>query len=531
MPRSYSPVGPPGPNTPPVPVPDRWRIADGLGQKERRVDPYGQNTIKGDKPVHGDWFFNVTATYDLVGERRSIPLPVGLQSTRSSGALDTFGDAEQELLNHNLAAELVYYKGNTVFRPPDYEFRLTPVFNVNRTQVQEILATNADPARGRIRRDDHVGIQAAFFDKHLRDVSAQYDFDSIRIGIQPFSSDFRGFLFQDSPLGVRLFGTRRNNRVQYNLAIFRRLEKDTNSGLNDIGAKLREDDVLAANIYLQDFPRLGFFSQFTAVWNRNRDTDVYYDRNAFIARPASIGQERPRQYDVLYLGANGDGHFGRLNLTTSLYLALGEQRDCVFTAVKCEIRAYFAAAEPSVDFDWIRLRLSLLYASGDPDPFDDMAEGFDAIFENPLFAGADTSYWIRQNVPLVGGGRIALSQRNGVLNSMRPSKEHGQSNFDNPGIGLVGVGIDLDLLPSLRLSLNANYLTFATTETVALARAQANVNREIGIDLSAAAIWRPLMSQNIVLRLSYAALLPGEGFDDLYGDDPYSLLVNFLFTF
>ena len=44
------------------------------------------------------------------------------------------------------------------------------------------------------------------------------DFDSLRIGIQPFSSDFRGFLFQDNQLGVRLFGTRDNNRWQYNLA-------------------------------------------------------------------------------------------------------------------------------------------------------------------------------------------------------------------------------------------------------------------------------------------------------------------------
>ena len=42
------------------------------------------------------------------------------------------------------------------------------------------------------------------------------------------------------PLGVRLFGTRDNNQWQYNLAWFRRIEKDTNSGLNDLGAALRK---------------------------------------------------------------------------------------------------------------------------------------------------------------------------------------------------------------------------------------------------------------------------------------------------
>ena len=37
--------------------------------------------------------------------------------------------------------------------------------------------------------------------------------------------------------------------------------------------------------------------------------------------------------------------------------------------------------------------------------------GFDAIFENPIFAGADTSYWIRQTIPFAGGGRAVVDQR------------------------------------------------------------------------------------------------------------------------
>jgi hypothetical protein len=65
-------------------------------------------------------------------------------------------------------------------------------------------------------------------------------FDSIRVGIQPFNADFRGFLFQDNQLGVRLFGDRDANRWQYNIAYFQRLEKDTNSGLNDLGEKVRQ---------------------------------------------------------------------------------------------------------------------------------------------------------------------------------------------------------------------------------------------------------------------------------------------------
>ncbi|MEQ9394297.1 hypothetical protein [Haliea sp.] len=515
-----------------VPIPDRWRIVDSLGYEDNWWDPYNQNTIKGDKPIHDDWFFNVTAISDSVLELREVPTPVGGQSTGDPGSLDVLGATEQHLFNQNLAVELVYYKGDTVFRPPDWEYRFTPVFNYNYTELDEILGVNADPGEGRTRNDNHVGIQAAFVDKHLRDVSDRYDFDSIRVGIQPFSSDFRGFLFQDAPFGVRLFGTRDNNRFQYNLAWFRRMEKDTNSGLNDVSESLRDDDVFVANLYWQDFPRLGFFSQASLIYNRNREDEVFYDTNDFIQRPASIGEERLREYDVYYLGYNGDGHFGRVNLTTSFYVALGEEKDAVFSGRESDIEAFFFAAEPSMDFDWIRARLSFLYASGDDDPFDGKSTGFDAIFENPQFAGADTSYYIRQGLPLIGGGRVALSQRNGVLNSLRSSKEHGQSNFTNPGVLLLGGGVDMDLLPELRLSFNANYLAFAETEVLEVARQQANVDSEIGIDLSAAVIWRPFMSQNVVVRLSYAQLLSGQGYQDLFGDeDPYSLLCNVILTF
>jgi hypothetical protein len=461
-----------------------------------------------------------------------VPTPVGGQTTRKADSLDLLGSTQQSLFNQNIPIEFVYYKGDTVFRPPDWEFRFTPVINYNYTEVDEFVALNADPDEGDTRSDSHIGIQSAFVDKHLRNVSDRYDFDSLRVGIQPFSSDFRGFLFQDAPLGVRLFGTRSNNRFQYNLAWFRVMEKDTNSGLNDVTEDLRDNDIFVANLYWQDQPTTGFFSQVSVIYNRNDETDIFYDNNDFIARPASLGQERPRKYDVTYLGYNGDGHFGRLNLTVSSYFAVGKEKDAVFSGESSDIEAFFVAAEPSIDFYWARAKLSILYGSGDDDPYDDKSQGFDAIVENPQFAGADTSYWIRQAVPLIGGGRVALSSRNGVLNSMRSSKEHGQSNFTNPGIWLVGGGLDMDLLPQLRLSVNANYLAFAETEVLEAARAQENVDNEIGMDLSAALIWRPFMTQNLVLRLSYAQLLAGDGFKDLYGDDdPYSLLFNAIVTF
>jgi hypothetical protein len=510
------------------PVADRWRIVDALGYKESLLDPYNRNPLKADKPLHDDWFYNVAFIADSIVETRDVPTPVGSSTTQNAGEIDVFGGPAQSLVAQVIAAEFVYYKGDTVFRPPDHEFRFTAAFNYNSTELEEILNVNARPSEGKTRIDSHLGIQAAFYDRHLRNVSDRYDFDSFRIGIQPFSSDFRGFLFQDNQLGARLFGTRDNNKWQYNLAWFRRIEKDTNSGLNDISKPLRNDDLFIANIYRQDFPVKGFISQATAIYNRNgEDSGFYYNNNNFIERPASLGLESPHKYDVLYLGYNGDGHFNRLNVTTSAYYAVGSVEHGVFVDEAVDISAAFGALELSMDFDWIRPRLSFMYASGDKDPFDDVATGFDAIFENAQFAGGETSYWNRQSVPLIGGGRVALSGRNSFLNALRSSREEGQSNFSNPGLLLAGIGVDMDLLPQLRLSLNLNSLSFDTTEVLEAIRNQPDIGTDIGTDISAALIYRPMMTQNIVLRASYATLLPGSGFDALF---PEATAGYFLFN-
>jgi hypothetical protein len=534
-------VPPPSPNLnyETAPVPDRWRLIDTLGITDEPLNPYRQSTIKGDRPIYKDFFVNFSLILDTVYEPRSFPVPVGLQSTGRPGDNDPFGRIKSDVFASNLILSAALIKGDTAFKPPDLEIRLTPVFNYSRVEVGERRILFADPDRGTTRTDQFIGLQDAFVDYELRSVSARYDFDSIRVGIQPFTSDFRGFLFQDNQLGLRLFGTRANNLWQYNFAWFRRLEKDTNSGLNDPWHNLRKDDVFAVNVYRQDLPALGFTTQATVLHNRNRegeDGELYYDKNGFLQRPAPIGFERPRDYDVTYFGLSGDGHFGRFNLSASAYYAHGRDRNNPFTDEPGRIRSFFAAAEPSMDFDWMRFRLAGAYASGDRDPYDGRETGFDAIFENPQFAGADSSYWIRQQIPLIGGGGLGLSGRNGLLASLRTSKEQGQSNFINPGLILLGGGADFDVLPELRLSFNVNKLWFADTAVLEVLRQQDGIRRDIGWDLSAAVTYRPFLTQNVILRLSGAVLLPGKGFKDLFdayeGDKRYySVLTNLVLTY
>ena len=524
-----------------IPIPDRWRLAATLGLvKPNRLDPYNQNTLKGDRPLKGttDWFLVLNGISDTVVEPQSVPSGITSQTTDRPGTTDSFGRSESIGISQTFIAGLSLTKGgSTAFKTPDFEFTMSVAFNYNFATAPERRILNVNPTYGLTRSDGFVGLQEFFVEKHLRTVSDRYDFDAVRVGIQPFTTDFRGFLFQDNQLGIRFFGDRDGNRVQYNLAFFTRLNKDTNSGLNDLTVPLRKDYIAVANVYRQDFPAPGITSQVTAIYNANREGgDVAFNKNGFPVIPALLGNDRARNYDVVYLGYNTDGHLGRFNLTSSTYLALGRDRNNIFSGRPANIRAWFAAVEPSYDFDWVRVRLSGLYASGNHNPKGGTETGFDSILENPQFAGADTSYYVRQGVPFVGGGAVAFHGPNSILLDLRSSKDEGQSNFNNPGTALVGVGVDADLLPTLRVTGNINHIWFADTAVIQVLRQQGSISNDMGWDYSVSTIWRPRMTQNVIFRLSGAVFAPGSGFNSLLttvGHDSvfYSILFNTVLTF
>jgi hypothetical protein len=550
-----------------IPVPDRWRLIETLGVvKERWFDPYNQNTYKGDRPIcvrseeederraregrpkcrtpkifklKGDeWFFAVSAISDTLLEPRTFPIPVGVQTTAKPGSIDVFGKNDSLVFAQTFIGGVSLIKGSTAYKPPDVEYRLTLALNANYVDVSERRVLFVEPSKGTDRFDYFLGVQELFVDYHLRNVSDRFDFDSVRAGIQPFQFDFRGFLFNDQQLGIRLFGNRDNNRIQYNIAAIWRVEKDTNSGLNDLTQFPRQDWILHANVFRQDFPLVGLTSQASVTYNMNRERgDLEVDDNGFPVRPALIGNLRARNYDVVYLGYGADGRIGRINLSAQAYGAFGWDRDNIFTGRTGKIRSYFFAVEPSYDVDFLRFRGAFLFASGDGKPFNNVEGGFDAIFENPIFAGADTSYWIRQTIPFAGGGRaVSINGRNGILNSLRSSKEEGQSNFNNPGTILVGAGVDADVTPEVRVSANANHLWFHKTAVLEALRTEGSIPKSIGFDLSVAAIYRPKFTQNLVFRASAAVLQPGKGFRDLFSNSDrdkryYSVLLNAILTY
>ena len=139
-----------------LPVPDRWRQF----YVGKLYDPYNQNVLKGDIPLFGspghEWFLETSLISDTLFERRRLPNPVGFASTKGNGATDVFGDGHQNVFVQNFIPAFSLIRGNTTFRPPDFEFRFVPVLNFNSVDASEDGVLRADPAEGSNRNDQFV---------------------------------------------------------------------------------------------------------------------------------------------------------------------------------------------------------------------------------------------------------------------------------------------------------------------------------------------------------------------------------------
>jgi Carboxypeptidase regulatory-like domain len=521
-------------------MPDRWNIAMPEWNRYGRNgeypylrtshwwDPFNRNRLKGDAPIFGQrTFLNITATSDTSVDERRVPSTSNISSARP-GSSDFFGRGEQFALSETFRFSFDLFHGDTSFRPVDWRIQVTPAVNVNYLDVRELGIVNVDVRKGTTRLEAHAGLQDAFVEYKIHDLSPNYDLLSVRAGIQGFSSDFRGFLFVDEQLGVRLFGNLHSDRWEYNAAYFNMLEKDTNSGLNTFVS--RHQQVIIANFYMQDFIKPGYTTQFSIHYNKD-DSSVHYDDNGFLVRPAPIGIFQPHEIRAAYLGWTGNGHFGPINVNHAFYEALGTDSLNPIAGRAVTINAQMAAAEISLDRDWVRYKISAFYASGDGNPRDGRATGFDTIVDDPSFAGGIFSFWDREELRLPGTG-IALTPGDSLLPSMRTSKEEGQANFVNPGIFLVNAGANFDLTPKLRSFLNVNYLRFERTAPIALLLFESPIHNTIGLDTSLGFQYRPPLSENISITGGAAALFPGQGFRDIFsGTTQFSIFAKVRFQF
>jgi hypothetical protein len=510
-----------------VPIEDRWRLGfpawDRYGNGHPRQDeypfteghwwdPYNQNVLKGDYPIIGQHtFLNITAISDTFLQGRQVPTPAnGFESTQRPGEFQAFGKPDQFFYNQifSLSADLSH--GDAAFKPAEWRIRLTPTFDINYLSVDELGVVLPDVRRGTNRGRTYTSLEEWFGEVKLFDLGTDYDFVSLRAGSQPFNSDFRGFLFTDTNRGVRLFGTNFSNRDQFNLVYFNMQEKNTDSGLNTF--QNRHQEVIVANYYRQDFIWPGYTTQLSVHYDHD-EPSLHYDQNGFLVRPDPSGVFTPHDVEAVYLGWAGDGHIGRVNITHQFYWALGYDTLNPLANQGVDINAQMAAIELSYDRDWARFRTSFFWASGDSSINNSHATGFDAIVDNPNFAGGDFSYWQSQQIKLLG---VDLKNANSLLPDLRSSKVQGQANFVNPGLMLGNFGVDFFLTPKLKMVNNLNLLWFDETGVIDLFTYQGGIHHFIGVDVSSGFEYRPLLNNNVVARFGVSTLSPGRGFSDIY---------------
>jgi hypothetical protein len=511
-------------------VRDRWRFEfpeyDRYGDRGARgrdipfrrgrwYNPYDQSVIKGDRPIIGNDIFMVLSAVSTTDvEIRRVPASTAVSSA-DPDSNNFFGRPENFFFNQTLQVSFEMFKGQTTFQPRTWAFKISPTFSIpNYLNARENGVVNIDVRRGTTRTDTHVSLEEAFVEAKLFNTNDNYDAVSVRAGIQPFNADFRGFLYSDNNLGIRTFGAFSNNKTQFNLAWFHQLDKDTNSKLNRF--LFRHQNVYIANIFRQDFLTKGYTIQLVGAYNDDRGRK-HFDTNGFPVRPALIGSARQHDVQAGYFGINGDGHIGILNLTHSYYFAFGRDEFNPIAGRKTNIRAHMGALEASIDRNWLRFKGSVFFASGDKDPTDDRAEGFDAIFDDPNFVGGQFSYWNRQGFKLLSTD-VGLVQANSLLPTLRSEKTEGQASFVNPGIMIFNAGVDAELTQTVKTVFNFNYLRFHRTETLEYVLFEPLVRKEIGYDLSLGVVYRPLLINNLTFTFGGNILIPGKGFKDIYTD-------------
>lgn len=565
-----------------IPQTNRWKIPFGQFDRyaERQLaetpyqdaplrffDPYKASLLKGDSPIIGqDIFLSVLFEDQFAAEFRRVPTASNVSSALPSDN-DFFGRSEQYTLSNNLSMSIELFKGETAFKPVQWAVHLTPVFNFNYTETRENGALNPDPrgpnfdasnpnprapvaivnpgdvgtalgssfhrvggrdlggTRYTQRSRETVSLEEWYIEAHLKDLDDNFDFVSARVGSQFLNSDFRGFIFNDTDPGLRVFGNYDNNRLQYNAAYFSVREKDTFSGLNQYSA--RAQDVFVLNVFRQDFLNLflpaadplalGYTAEVSFHANLDHG-ESHYDKNGFLVRPAPIGGPiGEHDLNAFYLGWAGDGHIGWLNVTHAFYQVLGHDDLNGIAGRGVDINAQMAALELSRDMDYVRPKLSFFYASGDGNARDSRATGFDAIYDRPTFAGAPFSFFSRQGFGLANAAVLAKAP-NSLLLDLRTQKTEGQANFVNPGTLLFGFGVDVDITPKLKAQFNANYIRFVDTDSIKQALFTNNVDKELGYDISLGFTYKPLLTENIVINAGFGAFIPGRGYRDIYRD-------------
>ena len=476
------------------PALNRWRLMEPLGVGERArnplYDPYNPNVLKGDYPLVGEKvFFATTAVLDAFGDFKT-----NLDFTRRirNVPFDEHNDVGQ--LTGTLAVEV--FHGDTVFAPKDWAVRATPIVRWRCGDRNAISQGCGEDVR----------ILEVFGEAKLFEVGRNFDATSARLGLQIFNSDFQGFIYNDVQPGGRLFSELSRNQFKLNIAGFDRLNKEKLSGLNEF--KRREHAVAVASLEWDDFVMPGF--------------------NVLPNIVVSIDDKLNRTLEAYYVGIATNGRLGRFNVNSAVYYVFGQTADNTPDRRSQDISAGMVFAQVAYPIQFAAPRLAVAWATGDRDPNDKHATGFDSVFDNVAFGGGQFSYLFGEKIQL---GNTTLLRGNSIFPSLRGA--NATSQFVNPGILAVNPGLDVAVTPKMLFEVNFNYARFDDTASLTRLAGSRSVANDIGYEPNAGLTYRPFLNEQVILFAGGAVLFPGQGLRDLFGTDKtvYKAILRMVLVF
>ena len=397
---------------------------------------------------------------------------------------DVFGHPGGYLVQQNVDRRVTLYKGDTVFKPPDWSSASRRCSTTTTPRWARSGLVNVNPDRGETRSDNFVGLQNGV----RREAPAQR-VGALRLRQHPrrhpaLLHRFPRLPVPGQPARASPLRHRDNNRV----SVQPRLLPPAGEGHQQRPQRRRQAAAPRRHRSGQSLPAGHAGHRLHLAGHRGLQPQPRKRRDAITTRTASWCVPRrsvsrsAHDYNVNYLGYNGDGHFGRYNADRLRSITRPAPRT---PGMFCSwLGATSALLRRRRNFARLRLgralRLSLLYASGDRNPYDRRRTGFDAIFENPQFAGGDTSYWISQAVPLIGGGGVTLTPAPTACSSTcAPPRTRASRISTIPGSCWAGSARISTCCRSCALAFNLNDLVFRRHRRASMLRAQPAQHAEL----------------------------------------------------
>ena len=330
---------------------------------------------------------------------------------------------------------------------------------------------------------------------------------NIRAGIQDYKSDLIGSIYSDTDLGVRVTGTYKG--IDWSLYGTNRLENDLLSDFNQI-TSFRDQQVYIAHLQFN----IGKTIVKPSI-HFNIDEEGDHGRGR-------VGREE--DVETFYVGFTTYGPIGPVNLLTGFYGVFGDQDNVSLVGAiplrDQNVRAfvgYFDVSYPVLNGK-ITPHTGVFYASGDNDPFDGDATGFDAISDHVDVWGSN-GFMIGDRVSLGALGGRTVMRHDSPYTSLRDTDAN--SNFVNPGA--VAVNIGLNTKPFDKLSLDTNFTQFwwrATDSLEAIIAALGtpnNLGNTLGFELNMEANYK--LTDKLNINASGTIYKTHQEMRKIYGDN------------